>query len=214
MCIIKWFHTALGCLGMMPPPMGMMPPPPPPPNNQPPPPPSGPLPPWQQQAPPPPPTSSMATSAPMPWQQSKYSYTLNSYLFSNISAQVVVLQHWCQMGYLLLQIQPPHPPLPLETCHLGNSLNRQLPQPLSPLHPWAPLLWCRLHLGSNLHFPLVPHLLRHPLHLAQQAWCTHHLPHPHPWTLTLWPWWEFLECHLTGCPQHLHHLLPKVKGYV
>ncbi|KAB5579183.1 hypothetical protein PHYPO_G00192180 [Pangasianodon hypophthalmus] len=56
-------------MGLLPPPMGMMPPPPPPPNNQPPPPPSGPLPPWQQQAPPPPPTSSMATSAPLPWQQ-------------------------------------------------------------------------------------------------------------------------------------------------
>lgn len=57
---------------MMPPPMGMMPPPPPPPSSQPPPPPSAPLPPWQQQAPPPPPTSSMATSTPLPWQQSKY----------------------------------------------------------------------------------------------------------------------------------------------
>lgn len=72
----KFAFLPSGCVGMMPPPMGMMPPPPPPPNNQPPPPPSGPLPPWQQQAPPPPPTSSMATSAPMPWQQSKlYSYT-------------------------------------------------------------------------------------------------------------------------------------------
>ncbi len=58
-------------VGLLPPPMGMMPPPPPPPSNQPPPPPSGPLPPWQQQAPPPPPTSSMATSTPLPWQQSK-----------------------------------------------------------------------------------------------------------------------------------------------
>uniref|UniRef100_A0A4W5MSS6 Branchpoint-bridging protein n=1 Tax=Hucho hucho TaxID=62062 RepID=A0A4W5MSS6_9TELE len=58
-------------VSLLPPPMGMMPPPPPPPNNQPPPPPSGPLPPWQQQAPPPPPASSMATSAPLPWQQSK-----------------------------------------------------------------------------------------------------------------------------------------------
>uniref|UniRef100_A0A673KE21 Branchpoint-bridging protein n=1 Tax=Sinocyclocheilus rhinocerous TaxID=307959 RepID=A0A673KE21_9TELE len=56
-------------VSLLPPPMGMMPPPPPPPNNQPPPPPSGPLPPWQQQAPPLPPTSSMATSAPLPWQQ-------------------------------------------------------------------------------------------------------------------------------------------------
>uniref|UniRef100_K7DZ88 Splicing factor 1 n=1 Tax=Monodelphis domestica TaxID=13616 RepID=K7DZ88_MONDO len=64
------------CLaGMMPPPpMGMMPPPPPP-SGQPPPPPSGPLPPWQQQQqqppPPPPPSSSMASSTPLPWQQSE-----------------------------------------------------------------------------------------------------------------------------------------------
>ncbi|KAL1788451.1 splicing factor 1 isoform X9 [Sigmodon hispidus] len=63
--------------GMMPPPpMGMMPPPPPPPSGQPPPPPSGPLPPWQQQQqqppPPPPPSSSMATSTPLPWQQSEW----------------------------------------------------------------------------------------------------------------------------------------------
>uniref|UniRef100_A0A8C4HS23 Alpha-1,4 glucan phosphorylase n=1 Tax=Dicentrarchus labrax TaxID=13489 RepID=A0A8C4HS23_DICLA len=61
----------MSCRCLLPPPMGMMPPPPPPPSNQPPPPPSGPLPPWQQQAPPPPPTSSMATSTPLPWQQSK-----------------------------------------------------------------------------------------------------------------------------------------------
>lgn len=63
--------------GMMPPPpMGMMPPPPPPPSGQPPPPPSGPLPPWQQQQqqppPPPPPSSSMASSTPLPWQQSEW----------------------------------------------------------------------------------------------------------------------------------------------
>lgn len=64
-------------LGMMPPPpMGMMPPPPPPPSGQPPPPPTGPLPPWQQQQqqppPPPPPSSSMASSTPLPWQQSEW----------------------------------------------------------------------------------------------------------------------------------------------
>ncbi|ELK24375.1 Splicing factor 1 [Myotis davidii] len=63
--------------GMMPPPpMGMMPPPPPPPSGQPPPPPTGPLPPWQQQQqqppPPPPPSSSMASSTPLPWQQSEW----------------------------------------------------------------------------------------------------------------------------------------------
>lgn len=61
---------------MPPPPMGMMPPPPPPPSGQPPPPPSGPLPPWQQQQqqppPPPPPSSSMASSTPLPWQQSEW----------------------------------------------------------------------------------------------------------------------------------------------
>uniref|UniRef100_A0A8C1N5G6 Branchpoint-bridging protein n=1 Tax=Cyprinus carpio TaxID=7962 RepID=A0A8C1N5G6_CYPCA len=60
---------------MPPNPNGMPPPwmqPPPPPMSQGPAPPGhpmGPLPPWQQQAPPPPPTSSMATSAPLPWQQ-------------------------------------------------------------------------------------------------------------------------------------------------
>lgn len=67
-------HLAAGM--MPPPPMGMMPPPPPPPSGQPPPPPSGPLPPWQQQQqqppPPPPPSSSMASSTPLPWQQSEW----------------------------------------------------------------------------------------------------------------------------------------------
>lgn len=70
----NWLGSSVG---LLPPPMGMMPPPPPPPSNQPPPPPSGPLPPWQQQAPPPPPTSSMATSTPLPWQQSKTTQTLS-----------------------------------------------------------------------------------------------------------------------------------------
>lgn len=77
----KWGVPLLTALpppaGMMPPPpMGMMPPPPPPPSGQPPPPPSGPLPPWQQQQqqppPPPPPSSSMASSTPLPWQQSEW----------------------------------------------------------------------------------------------------------------------------------------------
>uniref|UniRef100_A0A3B5LA13 Branchpoint-bridging protein n=1 Tax=Xiphophorus couchianus TaxID=32473 RepID=A0A3B5LA13_9TELE len=66
LCYISFYFD-----GLLPPPMSIMPPPPPPPGNQPPPPPSAPLPPWQQQAPPPPPTSSMATSTPLPWQQSK-----------------------------------------------------------------------------------------------------------------------------------------------
>lgn len=111
-----------------------------------------------------------------------------------------------------LQIQPQHPPLPLETCRPGNSLSRRPPQALSLLCPWAPPLWCHLHLGSNPHFLPVRPLLHRPLHLAQQAWCMHHLPHPHPWTLTMWPWWGFLVCHLTGCPLRLLRLLPRVKG--